>query len=109
VVVYIGRGIVKVAREEALHERLVQKLVCPSCGKISDCSLFGNPQEVRALLREYLTKDALCKVTIRADLCGLKVSYINATNGTRINVRTLLSALKRLPDGLLPEGRWLLR
>lgn len=69
-------------------------------------TLFGSPQEVRALLREYLTKDAHCKVTIRADLCGLKVSYINATNGTRINVRTLLSALKRLYDFLIATGRY---
>ncbi|HTW81896.1 MAG TPA: site-specific integrase [Terracidiphilus sp.] len=69
-------------------------------------TLFGSPQEVRALLREYLTKDAHCKVTIRADLCGLKVSHINATNGTRINVRTLLSALKRLYDFLIATGRY---
>ena len=52
-------------------------------------------------MREYLTVGAHCKVTVRADLCGLKVSYINATNGTRVNVRTLLSALKRLYDFLI--------
>jgi site-specific recombinase XerD len=69
-------------------------------------TLYGRPQEIRALLREYLTKNAQCKVTIRADLCGLKVAYINATNGTRINVRTLLSVLKRFYDFLITTGRY---
>jgi integrase len=69
-------------------------------------TLFGSPQEVRALLREYLTVGSHCKVTVRADLCGLKVSYINATNGTRVNVRTLLSALKRLYDFLIITRRY---
>ena len=69
-------------------------------------TLFGSPQEVRALLREYLTVGSHCKVTVRADLCGLKVSYINATNGTRVNVRTLLSALKRLYDFLIVTRRY---
>lgn len=69
-------------------------------------TIFGKPQEVRALVREYLTIGAHCKVTVRADLCGLKVSYINATNGTRVNVRTLLSALKRLYDFLIFTGRY---
>lgn len=70
-------------------------------------TIFGKPQEVRALVREYVTVGAHCKVTVRADLCGLKVSYINATNGTRVNVRTLLSALKRLYDFLIVTGRYL--
>ena len=70
-------------------------------------TIFGKPQEVRALVREYLTIGAHCKVIARADLCGLKVSYINATNGTRVNVRTLLSALKRLYDFLVVTGRYL--
>jgi hypothetical protein len=69
-------------------------------------TIFGKPQDVRALVREYLTMGAHCKVTARADLCGLKVSYINATNGTRVNVRTLLSALKRLYDFLIVTGRY---
>lgn len=69
-------------------------------------ALFGKPHEVRALVRGYLTTGAHCKVTVRADLCGLKVSYINATNGTRVNVRTLLSALKRLYDFLIVTGRY---
>jgi hypothetical protein len=70
-------------------------------------TIFGKPQDVRALVREYLTVGAHCKVTVRADLCGLKVSYISATNGTRVNVRTLLSALKRLYDFLIVTGRYL--
>lgn len=69
-------------------------------------TIFGKPQDVRALVREYLTIGAHCKVTARADLCGLKVSYINATNGTRVNVRMLLSALKRLYDFLIVTGRY---
>jgi integrase len=69
-------------------------------------TLYGRPQEMRALLREYLTKNAQCKVTIRADQCGLKVAYINSTNGTRINVRTLLSVLKRFYDFLIATGRY---
>ncbi len=69
-------------------------------------TIFGKPQDVRALVREYLTMGAHCKVSVRADLCGLKVSYINATNGTRVNVRTLLSALKRLYDFLIVTGRY---
>lgn len=75
-----------------------------ACGR--GWTLFGMPQEVRALLREYLVTGAHCKVTNRADLCGLKVAYINASNGTRINVRTLLSALKRLYDFLIASGRY---
>ena len=67
-------------------------------------TIFGKPQDVRALVREYLTMGAHCKVTARADLCGLKVSYINATNGTRVNARTLLSAPKRLYDFLIVTG-----
>ena len=69
-------------------------------------TIFGKPQDVRALVREYLTMGAHCKVTARADLCGLKVSYVNATNGTRVNVRTLLSALKRLYDFLIVTARY---
>jgi integrase len=69
-------------------------------------TIFGKPQDVRGLVREYLTMGAHCKVTARADLCGLKVSYINATNGTRVNVRTLLSALKRLYDFMIVTGRY---
>ena len=69
-------------------------------------TIFGKPHDVRSLVREYLTTGAHCKVTVRADLCGLKVSYINATNGTRVNVRTLLSALKRFYDFLIATGRY---
>jgi hypothetical protein len=75
-------------------------------GSAHGWAIFGKPQEVRALVREYLTIGAHCKVTVRADLCGLKVSYINATNGARVNVRTLLSGLKRLYDFLIVTGRY---
>jgi site-specific recombinase XerD len=66
--------------------------------------LFGPPQEVRNLLREYLTVATDCRLTSRADLAGLKVTYINATTGTRVNVRILLSALKRLYEFLIATG-----
>jgi site-specific recombinase XerD len=66
--------------------------------------LLGSPQEVRNLLREYLGVATHCKVSSRADLVGLKVTYVNATAGTRVNVRTLLSALKRLYEFLIASG-----
>ena len=66
--------------------------------------LFGPPQEVRNLLREYLTVATQCKLANRADLAGLKVTYVNGTTGTHINVRTLLSALKRLYEFLITSG-----
>jgi site-specific recombinase XerD len=66
--------------------------------------LFGPPQEVRNLLREYLTVATHCKLSSRADLAGLKVTYVNATAGTRVNVRILLSALKRLYEFLITRG-----
>ena len=69
-------------------------------------NLFGAPETVRNLLREYLTVGAQCKLTNRPDLTGLKFTYINATSGTRINVRTLLSALKRLYDFLITNRRY---
>src|SRR5882762_6653454 len=69
-------------------------------------TLFGPPEVVRGLLREYLTAAAKCKITIRPDLLGLRVSYINATNGTHINVRTLLCALRRLYEFLILDGRY---
>lgn len=66
--------------------------------------LFGPPQEVRNLLREYLTVATSCKLANRADLAGLKVTYVNGTAGTHVNVRTLLSALKRLYEFLIASG-----
>ncbi len=50
-------------------------------------NLFGAPETVRNLLREYLTVGAQCKLTNRPDLIGLKFTYVNATSGTRINAR----------------------
>jgi len=68
--------------------------------------LLGPPQGVRNLLREYLTVATQCKLVIRPDLVGLRVTYINATSGTRINVRVLLSALKRLYELLITHGMY---
>jgi site-specific recombinase XerD len=68
--------------------------------------LFGPPQEVRNLLREYLTIATHCKLANRADLGGLKVTYVNATTGTHVNVRTLLSAMKRLYEFLITSGSY---
>jgi site-specific recombinase XerD len=69
-------------------------------------TLFSPPEDARALLREYLVAAAKCKITVRPDLLGLRASYINATNGTRVNVRTLLSALRRLYEFLILDGRY---
>ncbi len=66
--------------------------------------LFGPPQDVRNLLREYLTVATHCKLTRRADLAGLKATYVNATTGTRVSVRTLLSALNHLYEFLITSG-----
>lgn len=55
-------------------------------------------------MRQYLTVAAECRITVRPDTLGLKVSYINATAGTRINVGLLLLALKKLYDVLADHG-----
>ncbi len=58
--------------------------------------LYGEPREVRSLVQQYLTKVGECRVTRRPDTLGIRVVYVNAGDGTRINVRLLLAALKRL-------------
>ena len=64
-------------------------------------SLLGSPEEVRHLVREYLTVGAHCKVTVRPDSLGLAVTYVERGRGTRINVRTLLAALKQFYEILI--------
>jgi len=58
--------------------------------------LYGEPCEVRNLVREYLTRVGECRVTRRPDTLGIRVAYVNAADGKRINARLLLAALKRL-------------
>lgn len=64
-------------------------------------SLFGSPDEVRNVIRQYLTVAARCKVVVRPDMAGLKATYVNETSGARINVRVFLTALKRFYDHLI--------
>ena len=64
----------------------------------------AEPSQVRHAVRQYLTVAAECRITVRPDTLGLKVSYINATAGTRINVGLLLVALKKLYDVLADRG-----
>ncbi len=66
--------------------------------------VLGEPREVRNLVREYLTKVGECRIARRPDTLGVRVSYINATSGTRINVRLLLAALKQLYEILGDRG-----
>jgi hypothetical protein len=62
--------------------------------------LYGEPREIRNLVQEYLTKVGECRVTRRPDTLGIRVAYVNAADGKRINVRLLLAALKRLYEVL---------
>lgn len=64
-------------------------------------SLYGPPVEVRNVIRQYLTVAARCKVVVRPDMAGLKATYVNETSATRINIRVLLTALKRFYDHLI--------
>jgi hypothetical protein len=64
----------------------------------------AEPPQVRHAVRQYLTVAAECRITVRPDTLGLKVSYINATAGTRIHVGLLLVALKKLYDVLADHG-----
>jgi hypothetical protein len=70
-------------------------------------NLYSRAEQVRELVREYLTTEARCRLTVRPDLAGLRVTYVKATDGTKVNVRTLLAALKRLYDFLATHGRYL--
>lgn len=58
--------------------------------------LYGDPREVRNLIRAYLTVVGECRITQRPDTLGVRAAYVNVTNQTRINVRLLLAALKKL-------------
>lgn len=79
-----------------------------------ECSLTGegetllsSPERVRMLVLRYLAVEARCKVMNRPDQNGLKVVFIKQTDGTRINVRLLLAALKRFYDSLISSGYYL--
>jgi len=64
-------------------------------------NLLASPEQVRHLVREYLSVGAHCKVTVRPDTLGLSVTYVERGSGARINVRTLLAALKRFYEVLI--------
>jgi integrase len=70
----------------------------------NDWHIDGPPADVRNLLREYLTVAANCKLTMRADGLGIKATYVAQAAGNTINIRTLLSALKRLFEMLISRG-----
>lgn len=70
-------------------------------------NLYSRAEQIRELLRQYLTVEARCRLTVRPDFAGLRVTYVKATDGTKVNVRTLLSALKRLYEFLALNGRYL--
>jgi integrase len=67
-------------------------------------NLYGEPSKVRSAVREYLTVVAQCRIALRPDTLGLRVAYINQTSHTKINVRLLLAALKKLYDVLNDQG-----
>ena len=67
-------------------------------------NLTGPPAAVRNLICEYLCVGTKCKVTTRPDTLGLKVTYVKQTDETRINVRILLAALRRLFEHLVAKG-----
>ena len=64
-------------------------------------SLAGPPSEVRNIIRQYLTVAARCMVVVRPDMAGLKATFVNNTSATRINIRVLLTALKRFYEHLI--------
>lgn len=68
--------------------------------------LYGEPREIRNLVQEYLTKVGECRVTRRPDTLGIRVAYVNAVDGKRINVRLLLAALKRLYEILADSNQY---
>lgn len=67
-------------------------------------SLTGPPAAVRNLIHEYLCVGARCKLTTRPDTLGLRVAYVKRTDDTKINVRILLAALRRLFELLVAKG-----
>jgi len=70
----------------------------------SQWHLHAPPAQVRHLIREYLTLGADCKVIVRPDTAGLMITHVDRGSGTRVNVRTLLAALKRFYEVLIAHG-----
>lgn len=66
--------------------------------------MYGDPREVRNLVREYLTVIGECRITQRPDTLGVRAVYVNLSSETRINVRLLLAALKKLYEILEEKG-----
>lgn len=75
-----------------------------SVAAVNRWQLYGEPREVRNLLREYLTVVGECRITQRPDTLGLRVTYVNVTDQTKINARLLLASLKKLYDVLIDRG-----
>jgi len=67
---------------------------------------FGEPREVRNLLREYLTVVGECRILQRPDTMGLRTTYVNVSDQTRINVGMLLAALKKMYEILADTGMY---
>jgi site-specific recombinase XerD len=67
-------------------------------------TLHGPPASVRNLIREYLCVGARCKITLRPDVLGLTVAHVEKAGDTRVNVRTLLAALKRFYELLISQS-----
>ena len=70
----------------------------------NDWSPLGPPLAVRNLIRQYLSVEAKCQLTVRPDASGLKVTYIRENNGGKISVRILLAALRRFYETLITCG-----
>lgn len=66
--------------------------------------MYGEPREVRNLIREYLTTVGECRVTPRPDTLGVRAVYVNISNETRIHVRLLLAAVKKTYEVLEEKG-----
>jgi integrase len=65
---------------------------------------MGSSNQVRQLVRQYLSVAASCKIAVRPDRLGLKVAYVNETMGTHINTRAFLCALRRFYDFLIEHS-----
>lgn len=85
---------------------MVNWMACDTIVTANGWRLLGSPSEVRSVIRHYLTVIAKCKVMSRPDTFGLKVTYVNQTSGTHIQVRILLAALKRFYDLLISAGEY---
>jgi site-specific recombinase XerD len=83
-----------------LHKWLLED--CYTSG--GSAVLLSSAEQVRMHVGRYLAIEAHCKVMKRPDNNGLKVVFIKQTDGTKINVRILLSALKRFYESLISCG-----